>query len=323
MASGLLANARISAVNFAREVSIFAKCGCVVLSLFYALSFLFNPLKPLGITPGNLIPPNFWIWTIFTHQLIEINIVCLILSFGILLYSCTVLEPLWGFASFGTFFAVTTVFSGLFSAAVYLVCYVLTFRLSYLFEVEIYGFAGYTGGFLVALKQCRGDAMLIGSIGLYVKHLPLLYVLLCFVLRLIGFLPGGNFVLSIMGVLVSWTFLRFYQSHNRGRGDSAENFAFKTFFPQPLESPVGVLSDAIFKVLLKFRICRKTSYRYDVGAPSKITLTLSGIDALDAERRRLVYIFTAVNTVYDCRKPSRHIVWIKLNMLMWLYYNSV
>ena len=286
MASGLLANAKISALNFAREISIFAKLGCVVLSLFYALSFIFDPLKPLGITPGNLIPPNFWIWTIFTHQLVEINIIYLVLSFLILVYSCSVLEPLWGLASFGTFFAITTVFSGLLAAAVYLTCYVFTFNISYLFDVNIYGFAGYTGGFLVALKQCRGDTMLIGSIGLFVKHLPLLYLLLCLVLRLTNILPPGNFVLAIMGIFVSWTFLRFYQSHNRGRGDSAETFAFKTFFPPPLESPVGILSDAVFKVLLKLRICRKTSYRYDVGAPSKITLTLSGIDALDAERRR-------------------------------------
>jgi len=286
MATGLLANAKLSFVNFAREVSIFAKLGCVVLSLFYALSYIFNPLKPLGITPGNLIPPNFWIWTIFTHQLIELNIVYLIISFGILVYSCKVLEPLWGLASFGTFFAILTVFSGLLSAAVYLICYVFTFNISYLFDVNIYGFAGYTGGFLVALKQCKGDVMLIGSVGLFVKHLPLLYVLLCLLLRLTDLLPRGNFVLALMGILVSWTFLRFYQSHNRGRGDSAENFAFKTFFPHPLESPIGVVSNAVFKVLLRLKICRKTSYRYDVGAPSKITLTLSGIDALDAERRR-------------------------------------
>ena len=286
MGSGLLANAKISMTNFAHEVSIFAKLGCVVLSLFYALSFIFNPLKPLGITPGNLIPPNFWIWTIFTHQLIEINVFCLILSFSILVYSCKVLEPLWGMVSFGTFFAVTTVFSGLLSAAVYLICYVLTFNITYLFDVNIYGFAGYIGGFLVALKQCRGDTMLVGSVGLFIKHLPLLYVLLCLVLRLTGFLPRGNFVLAIMGTMVSWTFLRFYQSHSRGRGDAAESFAFKTFFPHPFQSPIGVMSDGIFKVLLRLRICHKTSYRYDVGAPSKITLTLSGIDALDAERRR-------------------------------------
>ena len=286
MASGLLANARLSIANLAREVSIIAKLGCVLLSLFYALSFIFNPLKPLGITPGNLVPPNFWIWTIFTHQLIEVNFVYLIISFVVLTLSCKILEPLWGVVGFVTFFAITSVISGVLAGAIYLMCYVLTFDITYLFDVNIYGFSGFTGGFLVALKQCRGDNMLIGSIGLFVKHLPMLYVLLSLILRVTGMLPPGNFVLSLMGVIVSWTYLRFYQSHSRGRGDSAENFAFRTFFPKPLDGPVGIVGDALYKVLLKLRICRKTSYRYDVGAPSKITITLSGIDALDAERRR-------------------------------------
>ena len=288
MASGLLINAQMSAANFVCEISVVAKLGCVVLSLFYALSFVFDPLKPLGITPGNLVPPNFWIWTIFTHQLVEINIGYLLLSFVVLVISCRVLEPIWGMIGFGTFFAITTVVSGILSGAIYLFCYVCTFNISYLFDVNIYGFTGYTGGFLVALKQCRGDTMLVGSVGLFIKHLPFIYVLLATVLRIAGILGGGNYVLSLMGIFVSWTYLRFYQSHSKGRGDSAESFAFKTFFPAPLSSPVGVVSEAVFKVLLRFKICRKTSYRYDVGAPSKITITLSGIDALDAERRRYV-----------------------------------
>ncbi|CAK8687769.1 unnamed protein product [Clavelina lepadiformis] len=286
MANGLFVNVKMATLNFVRETSITAKLGCVVLSLFYTLSFLFNPLKPLGITPGNLIPPNFWIWTIFTHQFIETNFILLIVSCTILIISSRILEPVWGMIGFLVFFGITTVLSGLLAGAFYLVFYMLTFNIKYLFDVSIYGLAGYLAGFLVAVKQCRGDQMLVGSIGLYSKHLPLLYVGVSALLKLIGVLSGGYLSLVVTGTLVSWVYLRFYQSHNRGRGDGAESFSFKTFFPPPLDRAVGVVSDTTYNILLKLKICHKTSYRYDVGAPSKITITLSGVDALDAERRR-------------------------------------
>ncbi|NWJ06513.1 TM115 protein, partial [Crypturellus undulatus] len=86
--------------------------------------------------------------------------------------------------------------------------------------------------------------------------------------------------------LSSWVYLRFYQRHARGRGDMSEHFAFATFFPELLQPPVALLANAVHGVLVKLRICRKTVKRYDVGAPSSITISLPGTDPQDAERRR-------------------------------------
>jgi len=37
------------------------------------------------------------------------------------------------------------------------------------------------------------------------------------------------------GVVVGWTYLRFYQSRGKGmRGDMSENFSAATLFPKPL-----------------------------------------------------------------------------------------
>lgn len=104
--------------------------------------------------------------------------------------------------------------------------------------------------------------------------------------RVLGLLRGSYLSCYIFGVLVGWTYLRFYQTHSRGRGDQSEKFAFKYFFPKVLQPTVGVTGDTLYNLLLKMKICRKTVYRYDVGAPSNIALTLSGVNALDAERRR-------------------------------------
>ncbi|NXD16182.1 TM115 protein, partial [Nothocercus nigrocapillus] len=86
--------------------------------------------------------------------------------------------------------------------------------------------------------------------------------------------------------LSGWVYLRFYQRHGRGRGDMSEHFAFATFFPGVLQPPVALLANAVHGALVKLRICRKTVKRYDVGAPSSITISLPGTDPQDAERRR-------------------------------------
>ncbi|NWV73645.1 TM115 protein, partial [Dasyornis broadbenti] len=80
--------------------------------------------------------------------------------------------------------------------------------------------------------------------------------------------------------------LRFYQRHSRGRGDMSDHFAFATFFPEILQPMVGLVANLVHSVLVKVRVCRKTVKRYDVGAPSSITISLPGTDPQDAERRR-------------------------------------
>ncbi|NXK56965.1 TM115 protein, partial [Chauna torquata] len=86
--------------------------------------------------------------------------------------------------------------------------------------------------------------------------------------------------------LSSWVYLRFYQRHSRGRGDMSDHFAFATFFPEILQPVVGLVANLVHGLLVKVKVCRKTVKRYDVGAPSSITISLPGTDPQDAERRR-------------------------------------
>ncbi|NWU91898.1 TM115 protein, partial [Upupa epops] len=80
--------------------------------------------------------------------------------------------------------------------------------------------------------------------------------------------------------------LRFYQRHSRGRGDMSDHFAFATFFPEIVQPVVGLVANLVHRFLVKVKVCRKTVKRYDVGAPSSITISLPGTDPQDAERRR-------------------------------------
>merc|ERR1712173_463467 len=79
------------------------------------------------------------------------------------------------------------------------------------------------------------------------------------------------------------------QVHSNGsKGDLADSFAFSTLFPNVLQPPVAVLSNTIFLLLVRCKVCRKPVRRYDVGAPTGITISLPGAESQDAERRRQI-----------------------------------
>jgi len=69
---------------FMNGLSIFVKCLSVSLCVGYLLSFSGTALDLLTVSPGKLMPPNFWIWTILTHSLIEVSI--LVCCFQVVLY---------------------------------------------------------------------------------------------------------------------------------------------------------------------------------------------------------------------------------------------
>lgn len=284
MRSGLLVNAKLTATTFIWQTTFITKISCSLLIFLYLLSFIVDVKEVLAITPGHLILPNFWIWTLFTHQLIETNLFLLISNLITILFSVKFLESIWGIKGFLIFFGIITASTGLATFFVYLFIYMSTFDISYLFDVHVYGLHSYVGGVLVCFKQSRGDQMVIGSIGLNVKNLPFLYSCVLVLCKIFGLIPAPPLIMTLFGIFISWIYLRFYQSHIKGRGDQASHFAFKTFFPKALQGIVGAFSNFVFKLLLTLRICRKTSYRYDVGAPSKLTISLS--DSFDAERRR-------------------------------------
>ena len=65
-----------------------------------------------------------------------------------------------------------------------------------------------------------------------------------------------------------------------------------SFFPTVLQPMIQKVADAIFYLLVRCRVCRRSVRRYDFGAPTSISISLPGDTANDAERRRLVAMTT-------------------------------
>jgi len=58
--------------QFIYSSSSFARGVCVTLCIGYLLSFSRTVVDLLTVSPGKLVPPNFWIWTLMTYSVIEV-----------------------------------------------------------------------------------------------------------------------------------------------------------------------------------------------------------------------------------------------------------
>lgn len=118
---------------------------------------------------------------------------------------------------------------------------IVTQDISYLYELQISGLAGFISAVLVVFKQTLPEHQVHffrSLISVRVKHLPVLYistVTIGFLLKSMTVLDPTTMLLSVFGLLVSWAYLRFYQTQDGVRGDRSEAFAFTTFFPEQLQ----------------------------------------------------------------------------------------
>ncbi|XP_019718704.1 transmembrane protein 115 [Hippocampus comes] len=269
------------------STSVVVKAISALVVLLYLLSWAVDTSYALGVTPGYLFPPNFWVWTLVTHGIVEQHAWSVVINVGTVMSCGRLLEPLWGALELLIFFAVVNVSAGLLAGLSYLLTYVATFNLDFLFAVRVHGAAGFLGGVLVALKQTMGDTTVLRVPQVRLKAAPALVLLLLALLRLSGLLESSAPMAAYSyGALSGWVYLRFYQRHSRGRGDMSDHFAFASFFPEALQPAVGLLAGFVHATLVKVKVCRKMVKRYDVGAPSSITISLPGTDPQDAERRR-------------------------------------
>ena len=209
--------------------SVVVKFVCVSVFFCYFISFSHDALPYVTVTPGYVLPPNFWVWTYLTHSFMEFHIWNVIVDISVLVLYGKLLEPLWGALEMLIFYLLVNFGVAVLTSMVYVVIYLVTRNEVYLFGTYIHGLAGYLAGFSVAVKQIMPDHMIINSpFGkLRNRHIPVLLLIIAIIVRLVGGVDGPFPIMWGMGILVSWTYLRFYQKHSNGnRGDMAENFTF-------------------------------------------------------------------------------------------------
>jgi len=208
-----------------KSISLAVTCG-------YFFTFINSLLPFIVVTPGYVMPPNFWVWTFFTHAVIEIHFWDVLIDIAVVILCGKLLEPLWGAMDMLIFFVVVNTGVAIATAFLYVSFYLISKNEEFLFETYIHGLAGYIAGFSVAVKQVMPDHVLVTSpFGkLRNTHIPLLLLFVAISLRLVGLLDGPYPFMFGFGIVISWIYLRFYQKHSNGnRGDMADNFGFARY----------------------------------------------------------------------------------------------
>ena len=209
--------------------SVVVKAVACTMIIGYLFSFATTAIPHLTITPGYVMPPNFRIYSFICYCFVELHFWHLLADIAVIFLFGKLLEPLWGAPDMLLFFIIVNLGVGVMTAFLYIFIYLISLNEVYLFEVHIYGLAGYIAGFCVAVKQVMPDHCLatlpFGK--LRNTHIPLTLLTLIILLRIAGLLPGSYPYMFGSGILVSWVYLRFYQKHTNGnRGDMADTFSF-------------------------------------------------------------------------------------------------
>lgn len=180
---------------------------------------------------------------------------------------------------------------------------------------QICGGVSIQASFLVAFKQLVPEhtvTIFKGMIKMRVKHFPALFLLLN---AISGLVIGTDTaaILSWLGILTSWTYLRFYKrqpdltgtSSGTGiKGDASETFAFACLFPDVMQPPIAFVADQIYALLVTSKLLTPFSQddiasgnelvlaRGEAGLPTPLNNQRGGARGAakreEAERRRAV-----------------------------------
>lgn len=179
---------------------------------------------------------------------------------------------------------------------------------------QICGGVSLQASFLVAFKQLVPEhtvTIFKGLVKIRVKHFPAIFLLLN---TLSGIIIGTDTaaILAWLGLLTSWTYLRFYKhqpdltgtsTNGLGiKGDASETFAFACLFPDVMQPPIAFVADQVYAFLVALKIVvpfsedeiasgnQQVLARGEAGLPTLISSQRSGVRGSakreEAERRR-------------------------------------
>ncbi|KAJ5138553.1 uncharacterized protein N7515_003401 [Penicillium bovifimosum] len=302
----------------------FCLVSLLTLSLLYNIA-RWRQIDTTGGTPTTsplvpyltLVPSYFFYypWTIVTATFVEQNIFTVLLNAATIFYGGKYLERAWGSREFSKFIAVIAVIPCIAIIPIYLIWGALGGS-STRTLTQICGGVSIQASFLVAFKQLVPEhtvTVFKGLIKMRVKHFPALFLLLN---TLSGLLLGTDTasVLSWLGILTSWTYLRFYKrqpdltgTSNTGtgiKGDASETFAFACLFPDVMQPPIAFVADQIYGLLVATKILTPFSEddiasgneqvlaRGEAGLPTLLNSRGAGARGAakreEAERRRAI-----------------------------------
>ncbi|VDP28542.1 unnamed protein product [Echinostoma caproni] len=205
--------------------------------ILYAVSFIPNAHMYLAITPGRLLAPNFWLWTLVTFSFFNhsIFLLCSDLMTMFLLESFL---SVYSWMELLTFCAFVNLVTGLITVTLLFIEYAITFDTDLLFSANVCGILALLGGITVVGRQMMGDKLLLDfPLGkIRQKHIPFMCFLTAVALRIAQIIGQVSFCMFTGGIIVAWIYLRFIQKHSN-------------------EPPIAIVSNTVYGAFVKLKIC--------------------------------------------------------------------
>ncbi|KAH8099341.1 eukaryotic integral membrane protein [Cristinia sonorae] len=261
----------------------------------------------LVLVPGSSV---FYPWTFLTSAFVETTILELAFTLLVIPASLRYLERLWGAIETLKFIVVSIVVSNIIAFGLnWLEFFVLRSPL-FLYGMQYHGQMALQIAILVAFTQLipEHQVQLFGFIKARVKTLPMAYVTLSTVLCILGF--QCPWIVIQFGWLVSYIWLRFYKKNSEtlgggpAYGDRSETFAFVSWFPPFIHTPITLLANTAHKVASKLHLIPLGTSDVEAG----YTQVPGGARA-EAERRRAMALKAldqrmAGNTAATSTRPA-------------------
>ncbi|RAL09638.1 rhomboid family protein [Aspergillus homomorphus CBS 101889] len=269
-----------------------------------------TPIVPyLTLVPSYII---YYPWTLVTATFVEQNIFTVLLNAATLFYGGKYLERAWGSREFAKFILTIAVLPNVIIVPIYLLATAMSGSASD-GVTQICGGISIQASFLVAFKQLVPEhtvTIFKGLVKMRVKHFPALFLFLNTISG-VAFGTRVAAILAWLGLVTSWTYLRFFKrqpdltgtsTDGLGiKGDASETFAFACLFPDLLQPPIAFFSDQVYALLVALKICTPFSdediasgnqqvlARGEAGLPSLLSTQRGGramAKREEAERRR-------------------------------------
>ena len=239
---------------------------CVLLLL---LTFSLNYIVPdctnkLGLVVVSTMITDSQIWNLITSQFYEMSPIKLIFDIVGILVVTKSTKIVGGFDQFGLFCIVSILSCSIFTSVYCFIRFFLT-GIEAMIMDPIYGFAGV---FMMMLtygrQQFQSQAIFEQVPWITYNNLPVLVLTSQIFLWLVGLrVLAIDIPFSIIAMLVSWSYLRFYykfEDSGNVFGDRSDGFAFIAMFPEvricmcmnPIQSLTHSLTHSYICIVLQF-----------------------------------------------------------------------
>jgi membrane associated rhomboid family serine protease len=257
----------------------------LVFVIAVATSYLITVLLPdfvdlFALVPLNTLGVHFYFWNILTSALFEASLLQGVISILGAIVLASKLELKFGTQEFLTFTAFTNISANIAIFCVSYIC-VVTELAPWMMSQYYAGLVAAVVGWTVGYKQAF-PAATVGF--LPARFIPLTVVVLGVALDFMARsnpeskslttsgshpAPGTRCPAVVFGAIFSWIYLRYYQRQKEtGKdgspvyGDCSDGFAFRTFFPAPIEQLVAALGGTTYTIMRALGCCADWDRRH-------------------------------------------------------------